>query len=52
MLPTLPVIGRAFSLWDPNEPQLIVTSYFGGHALGQLMWGAANMFGGSDARAR
>lgn len=42
MLPTLPAIARSFSLADPNAPQLIVTSYLGGFAIGQLMWGPAS----------
>lgn len=42
MLPTLPGIARSFSLADPNAPQLIITSYLGGFAIGQLMWGPAS----------
>ena len=42
MLPTLPNIARSYALADPNEPQLVITSYLGGFALGQIMWGPAS----------
>jgi MFS transporter, DHA1 family, multidrug resistance protein len=39
MLPSLPEIGKSFSLTNPNQPQVILTSYLGGFAGGQLLWG-------------
>ena len=39
MLPAFPQIGRDFSLADPNAPQLVVTLYFIGFAVGQLFMG-------------
>ncbi|MFV0367326.1 MAG: multidrug effflux MFS transporter [Hyphomicrobiaceae bacterium] len=42
MLPTLPNIARSYALADPNAPQLVITSYMGGFALGQIMWGPAS----------
>jgi DHA1 family bicyclomycin/chloramphenicol resistance-like MFS transporter len=39
MLPALPQIRTDFALADPNAPQLVVTSYLLGFALGQLFHG-------------
>jgi DHA1 family bicyclomycin/chloramphenicol resistance-like MFS transporter len=39
MLPAFPQIGAEFGLADPNAPQLVVTLYFIGFAVGQLFMG-------------
>lgn len=39
MLPALPQIGEFFRLSDPNDRQLVVTSYMIGFAVGQLLFG-------------
>jgi len=39
MLPALPQIGEFFRLTEPNDRQLVVTSYMIGFAVGQLIFG-------------
>lgn len=39
MLPALPEIGRALNVVDPNDRQLVVTTYMLGFAVGQLAYG-------------
>jgi DHA1 family bicyclomycin/chloramphenicol resistance-like MFS transporter len=39
MLPGLPEIGAAFAIADPNDRQVVVTSYLVGFAAGQLLYG-------------
>lgn len=39
MLPALPEIGQALAVADPNERQLVVTSYLLGFAGGQIVYG-------------
>lgn len=39
MLPALPQIGEFFSVADPNDRQLVVTSYMFGFASGQIVFG-------------
>ena len=39
MLPVLPDIALTFGITAPNNQQLVIGSYMGGLALGQLLWG-------------
>ena len=39
MLPALSIIGEDLGITDPNHTQLVVSSLFGGLALGQLLAG-------------
>ena len=39
MLPTLSIIGEDLGITDPNHTKLVVSSLFGGLALGQLLAG-------------
>jgi DHA1 family bicyclomycin/chloramphenicol resistance-like MFS transporter len=39
MLPSLPEIGAVFGVANPNDRQLVVSSYLLGLAAGQLLWG-------------
>ena len=42
MLPVLPEIAKSFGITTPNNQQLVIGSYMGGLALGQLLWGSAS----------
>ena len=39
MLPAIGVMARELGAADPNDRQLIITSFFGGMTIGTLMWG-------------
>lgn len=42
MLPVLPEIAKAFGITTRNDQQLVIGSYLGGLALGQLLWGSVS----------